>query len=286
MTSLLLRRAPLVALVAFSGCAPSLYVTRWAAPEASLGSVRQLGITVNVSAKHQVTNALVTGLFMGQITVPSDPAPLLQRHLAQRLPEVGVTVCPAAPCGDATLAVDVHESSVGGGPTEHGDLRVDARLGVRIRVTAHDGRELMAWRYDEHAWDRVDAADQVLERAADGIAVQLVRTLLPRQVRERIPLEDAGPLGQGVKLLLGGDTDGAERYFLELAQRQPDLAGVFYDLGVIAEVRGDYARAASFHRQAIQRDAKRMYFDAAESAERKVPQQPPPLSPDSGRGPG
>lgn len=272
MTSLLTRAAPSVALLALTGCAPSLYVTRWAAPEASLGAVRVLGITVDTSAKHQVTNALVTGLFTGQLTVPSDPAPLLQRHLAQRLPEVGVTVCPSVPCGDATLAVEVRESSVGGGPTKNGDLRVDARLAVRVRVTARDGAELLAWRYDEHAWDRMDAADQVLERAADGIALQLVRTLSPRQVRERIPLEDAGPLQQGVKLLLGGDTDGAERYLLELAQQQPGLAGVFYDLGVIAEVRGDYARAASFHRQALQRDARRLYFDAAESAERKVPQ--------------
>lgn len=272
MTSLT-RAALSAVLLALTGCAPSLYVTRWAAPEASLGAVRQLGVTVDTSAKHQVVNALVTGLFEGQLTVPSDPAPLLQRHLAQRLPEVGVTVCPAAPCGDATLAVEVRESSVGGGPTGSGGLRVDARLEVRVRVTARDGTELLSARYSEHAWGRVDAADQVLERAADGIAAGVVRTLLPRQVRERIPLEDAGPLGQGVKLLLGGDTDGAERYFLDLAQQRPDLAGVFYDLGVIAEVRGDYARAASFHRQAIQRDAKRRYFDAAESAERKAPQQ-------------
>ena len=77
-------------------------------------------------------------------------------------------------------------------------------------------------------------------------------------------------------MLLSGDLDGAERWFTELTLKNPDLAGAYYDLGLVAEVRGDYRRAAALHRTAAQKHATQRYLDAAESAERDAVRFAPP----------
>lgn len=269
-----LRRMPrflLVMWVLVSGCAPTLRVTRLAPPQVSLGPARVVGLETRTQVGTNVSNTVLTGLVTGTLSVPVDIEQTLRERITARLPEIGLSACPSAPCGDATVHLNVVEASLGAKPVKD-VLRAVARITVKVDVTRADGSNIYSDRFWDQESDRVEFGDQLLGRAADGIAGLLVNTFAPRQVTVEIPIEDGGPLQPGAELLLAGDLDGADRAFGELTTAQPGLAGAWYGLGVSAEARGDHARAAAMYRKAASLDGKRRYLDAAESAERTVQQ--------------
>lgn len=253
-----------------AGCAPTLRFTRPTPPEASLGNVRTLSVSVTTDVGKNVENAVVSGLLTGEIPVPVSVDRVMKDRLSARLQELGYVVCPEAPCGEGAMTVRLTESAVGTEFTGSG-LRSHSRITARIKVKQHDGQEP----YDFTFWDRrsgrVDEAPALVRGSADSIAQSFAVTLLPGRQRAELTLEDGGPLSQGVNLLLSSNWDGAISYFTQLTQQQPDLGGAWYDLGVAWEARGDWGQALAAYEQAAQRSRKRMYLDAVDSARRMAP---------------
>lgn len=253
-----------------AGCAPSLRFTRPTPPEASLGNVRTVSVSVTTDVGRNVENAVVSGLLTGEIPVPVSVNAVLEERLSVRLQELGYGVCPEAPCGEGEMNVRLTEAAVGTEFTGNG-LRSHARITARIKVKQHDGQEP----YDFTFWDRrsgrVDEAPALVRGSADSIAQSFAVTLLPGRQRVELQLEDGGPLRQGVNLLLSSNWDEAISYFTQLTQQQPELGGAWYDLGVAWEARGDWGQALVAYEQAAARDRKRMYLDAVETARQMAP---------------
>ncbi|MDP3157427.1 MAG: tetratricopeptide repeat protein [Archangium sp.] len=259
-----------VLLVAFSGCAPVLRFTRPTPPEASLGNVRTLSVSVKTDMGKAVENAVITGLVMGEIPVPIAVDGVVKDRLSARLEQLGYVVCPSAPCGEGEMTVLLTESAVGTELTQNG-LRSRSRLRARIKVKQLDGQEP----YDFTFWDRrsgrVEEAPLLVRNSAESIAGNFAATLLPGRQNAELPLEDGGPLSPGVNMLLSSNWDGAIGYFTQLTQQQPELDGAWYDLGVAWEARGDWGQALGAYEQAAARDRKRNYLDAVDSARRMAP---------------
>jgi hypothetical protein len=270
----------LLIAVTLTGCAPVLRFTRPTAPEGSLGNVRTLSVNVSTDVSKTVENAVVTGLVMGEIPVPVSVDGLVKERLSARLTALGYVVCDAAPCGEGEMNVRLTEAAVG---TEFtgSSLRSRSRITARVKVKQHDGQEP----YDFTFWDRrsgrVEEAPILVRNSAEAIAQRFAASLLPGKQRAEMTLEHGGPLNDGVDLLLSSNWDGAIGYFTQLTQRQPELTGAWYDLGVAWEARGDWGQALVAYEQAASRAQKPMYLDAVESARQMAPppqaQQPAPV---------
>ncbi len=257
-----------LALVALAGCTQTLRITRRAPPTIDLGGAQPVGLSITSDVGQNVTSAVMTGLLTGQLNVPVDPVGNLTEKLMKRLPEAGVPVCGAAPCGEVTLEARVVEATVA--PETHdGVLRTHAKLRAKVRVLRKDGSVL----YEDEYWssqnNRVDLSAEVLPRAADGLATRVAQDFLPNQVTAVRPVDDDGALEPGAAMLLSGNIDGAEQYLNEVLAREPNNAGAYYDLGLCAEVRNDVPRAKQLYEQAIARSPKRRYVDAAAALSRR-----------------
>lgn len=270
-----LRAACALAACALAGCAPTLQLTRPALPEASLVPLRALSVDVTTKMGKAVETSVLTGLVLGEIPVPVPMHAALRTALVETLEGLGFQVCPAAPCGEGALTAVLTESAVSTQFTRSGP-EAHARITARIQARHQDGRKL----YDFTFWARRSGSPQeagaLVKGCADGIAARMRATLLPRTETVSLPLEDGGPLGPGVELLLAHDLNGALAFFGDLTRRQPDLAGAWYDLGVAWEAAGDWAQALAAYEQAVARQRKSAYVDALEALRLRLPPPPPP----------
>ncbi len=252
------------------GCAPSLRLTRPTPPEANLGNIHTLSVTVSTDVGKSVENAVVKGLAFGELPVPVPVEGTVKERLEARLQSLGYTVCPAAPCGEGAMTVVLTESTVGTEFTSSG-LRAHSRITARVKVKQLDGTEP----YDFSFWDRrsgrVEEAPMLVQGCAESIANRFANTLLPGRQTSTLPLEDGGPLSMGVNMLLASNWTGAISYFAQLTRDQPDLDGAWYDLGVAWEAQGDWGQALSAYEQAASRKRSRTYLDAVASARSMVP---------------
>ena len=258
------------------GCAPVLHLTRPTPPQASLGNVRTLSVSVSTDMAKAVENSVISGLMMGEVPVPVPFDGAVKERLSARLEQFGYGVCPAAPCGEGAMTVRLTESAVNTELTSNG-LRSNVRLTARVKVKQADGQEP----YDFTFWDRrsgrVEDAPLLVRAAAESIAASFGATLLPGREKSELPLEDGGPLSPGVNMLLSSNWDGAIGYFTQLTQQQPELPGAWYDLGVAWEARGDWGQALVAYEQAAARDRKRTYLDAVDAARRMAPPAAGPM---------
>jgi hypothetical protein len=273
-----MRSSLLLVLFLGAGCAPVLHLTRPTPPEGDFGNVRTLSVNVTTDVGKTVENALVTGLAMGELPVPVPVDAVVKERFASRLEQLGYTVCPASPCGDGEMNVRMTEAVVGTEFTGSG-LRSNVRLTARVKVKQQDGQEP----YDFTFWDRrsgrVEESPMLVRAAADSLAASFATTLTPGRQASTLPVEDGGPLRQGVNMLLSDNWDGAIAFFTQLTQQQPELPGAWYDLGVAWEAYGDWGQALAAYEQAAARDRKQSYIDAVEAARRRAPPKSVPLPP-------
>ncbi|HEY0880005.1 MAG TPA: tetratricopeptide repeat protein [Archangium sp.] len=268
-----MRSTPLLLLVAFSGCAPALHLTRPTPPEGNFGTVRTLPVTVSTDVGRNVENAVVSGLFGGEVPVPVSVDAAVRERFIARLQEFGFTVCPAAPCGDGQMQIRLTESIVGTELTSNG-LRSRVRLTAKVVVTQNDGQVP----YDFNFWDRRTGSPMqiatLVRESADSLSASFATTLSPGREKSTLPLEDGGSLSPGVNMLLSSQWDAAISYFSQLTQKEPDNAGAWYDLGVAWEAFGDWGQALAAYEQAAARDRKQTFLDAVSAARRRAPAQP------------
>ena len=257
-------------LFGLSGCQTVLRFTHPTAPEGDFGGVRVVSLEVQTAKGQQVESALTNGLLRGEIPVPVNVDQLVKDRFTTALQQLGYEVCPGAPCGDGALTVTVTPSEVGTEITQPGP-RSHSRITVRTVLRRSDGQEP----YDFSFWDRRSGgpgqAPQLVDLCAQNIAARFTSSLMPGSATTEVPLEDGGPLSQGVNLLLSSQWDEAIAYFRELATSQPSLDGAWYDLGVAWEARGDWTQALAAYEKAAGLNRKGRYLDAVATARRNAP---------------
>ncbi len=259
----------LLGLVAL-GCAPTLVVTRTvgAIDEAS-GPVRRVAVQVKgtPAMTHRISESLSQALAAsGRFEVvalerdgtPSAPVDAIVRSEAA---QVSVTGAPAARAPEPGLALP------------EGETRVIVELAFEI--VRPDGTVLATRRHDtmkstpgvrgEPLSNRVlqDATEnRLLRDAVDECVREFVKELVPTERTVRFELEDEGPLEAPVKQALAGDRAGAETALEALVARQPNEPGAHYDLGVLAEARGELEVARRHYERACALAKKPRYEKA------------------------
>lgn len=257
-------------LLALAGCAPTLHLTRPAPPEATLGSVRTLSVSVATNMGRAIESSIITGLAMGEIPVPVPVNEVVRRAFEGRLEQLGYGLCSPEPCGDGAMSIELVESSVNSRITQNG-IEANVRLKGRVRVRQADGQEPYDWTFWDSRSGGVAVAPMLVQRCAEQLVARFDSTLQPRRATATLPLVDGGPLGPGVNMLLSSNWTGAISYFSELTRTQPDLDGAWYDLGVAWEAQGDWAQALGAYEQAAALKRSRTYLDAVEAARRYAP---------------
>ena len=272
-------RSLLLLLVVLSGCAPTLYVTRPTAPEATLGPVRTVSVEASSNMGQSVGDAVVKGLFMGTISVPIATHTAVANKVKSRLAQLGYQVCEPGPCGDGVFHVNVLESAVDNQLTSSGP-RARVFIKARMFVTLPDGQIPFDYNFWDTRYGSSGQAGQLVDAVANTLATRFANTLLPGSERVEFPLDDGGDLSPGVNMLMSSNWDGAIAYFTDLTQKQPDLAGAWYDLGVAHEVKNEWPQALNAYEQAAARSRKQYYLQAVSTARANQPAptvQPIPL---------
>ncbi len=260
-----------LALLGATSCSSAaLRLTRPLPPEGSFGSVRTLSVDVTTNVGRAVENAVVAGLVLGEVPLPLPVDAVVKQELQARLTGLGYQVCPQAPCGDGAMQVRLTESSVNPAMTR-GGMEVNVRLEGHFVVRASDGRTPYDWTFWARRSGALERAPLLVQDAAAGMGQEFEKSLTPRRVVATLPLEEGGPLDQGVVLLLSGELDGALAYFTRLTAEQPMLAGAWYDLGVAQEAKGDWVQARTAYSRAAAMNGKRLYTDAAATARELAP---------------
>lgn len=263
----------LCALVAATGCAPALHLTRPTPPEGNLGTVRTLSVSVATNMGRAVEHSVVTGLAMGEIPIPVPVNQVVKSRFEAKLTELGYAVCPEAPCGDGAMTIEMLESSVNSQFTQSG-LQATVRLKARVVVKQTDGQVPYDWNFWDTRSGGADAAPALVVACADQLTGRFHSTLLPGRAKSTLPLVDGGDLSAGVNMLLSSNWNGAIAYFTKLTQDQPDNHGAWYDLGVAWEAYGDWAQALAAYEQAAARKRSSTYLDAVDAARANAPAQP------------
>lgn len=271
-----MRSLPFILIVALTGCAPSLYVTRPTPPAASLGPVRTVAVEASSDMRQSVGDAVMKGVFMGTISIPIATHTAVANKVKQSLAQLGYQTCEPAPCGDGTFRIQVVESAVDNQITSSGP-RARAFIKARMFMTLPDGQVPFDYSYWDTQYGSSGRAAQLVDMVAANLAGRFVGTLSPGSERVEFPLDDGGDLSVGVNMLLSSNWDGAIAYFSDLTQKQPELAGAWYDLGVAHEVKGNWPQALGAYEQAAARNRKQYYLQAVSNA--RAHQPPPEVQP-------
>lgn len=268
---------PLMVLMVFSGCQTVLRFSRPAPPEGDFGTVRTMSVEVKTAVGRTVENAVVNGLFRGEVPVPIRVDTQLKEKLEQRLTALGYVVCPAAPCGDGAMVVTLTQSEVGNDFTREGP-RAHSRIACTMRLTQANGQTP----YDFNFWDRrsgsIGEAGSLVRTSVDNIINRFEGTLQPGRAHAELPLEDGGSLGPGVNMLLSSNWRGAIQYFTEVTRGEPQNDGAWYDLGVAWEAEGDWSQALVAYEQAAALNRKNNYLAAVATARANAPPAPQPMT--------
>lgn len=241
----------LLAVVA-TGCAPGLLITRRAPPEVDPGAtVRRLAILPE-----------------------GDPAvlPLVVRELEQALPAGGtytvIALCGEQPCGPFDAWVRANAAPVTVAPPEPGKSSKETHVTAKVSFALIRGDGAIVNQRTHTVEKSGEVKEKVTiasltESAVHELVENYARLLVPRSVQESIELDDAGPLKAPVKRATDGDLDGAAKDLEALLVASPNLAGAHYDLGVIAEVKGDFAQAEQRYGRAVALEPKKdLYVNA------------------------
>jgi hypothetical protein len=224
-----------------SACAPGLSITRRVPPAIDLGvETRRIAV---LTTETSTASALLTQH--------------LERHLLRDGTFTVVAMCgPSTPCGPvdawvraAILGVDEQTPP----PTKEEPKPVTKVVSdFSFEAVRSNGAIAAARRYacDASGSLKDTTSAALLERTIDECAAKFIGKLLPRRVWESLEFDDEGELEPLVKRAVDGDLTGAEAGFKALLERNPNLAGVHHNLGVIAEARGEYEAAAQLYTKA------------------------------------
>lgn len=268
----------MLALVAVASCTPTLEVTRAAKPIVEPGTpMRRLAVKA-----------------MGSPRLKQTAAESLEKALAGtgrfELVQTSEDGTPAGPV-DGVVRVKVEQASAFGPGTSRTSTAGAALPESETRVTVEltfellrpDGTVLATRRHDSMKSapsGRVGATEsrflqdatenRLVHDAIDECVRLFVAELAPRERTERFELEAGGALDAPVKLALRGDRAGAQAALEDLVVLHPDDAGAHYDLGVLAEARGDEVAARRHYERAVALMKRPLYEKALEGVNARL----------------
>jgi hypothetical protein len=140
-----------------------------------------------------------------------------------------------------------------------------AQLDAQVSVIRRDGQTSHVAIYSA-AVSRVDASNpagmnKLRSDLTDQIATRVFADVAPRTHFDNIVFDDEDIYEPGIKQALNGNLIGAENFFGDLLRQNNQLAGAHYNLGVIAEARGDYAQAMQRYEAALALSGSSLYRD-------------------------
>lgn len=139
-------------------------------------------------------------------------------------------------------------------------VQPEGHVTVNFQIVTKDGRVVVFRNYyGDHTGDAVEASQRVLsdktkvlDEALDDAVRQFVRDITPHAVTESLDFDDKDQrLKPGIKLAEKEDFAGAEQAWNALLTADPNLAGAIYNLGVLSEVRREFAEAEQAYSRAI-----------------------------------
>lgn len=140
------------------------------------------------------------------------------------------------------------------------------RLKVRIQIVDARARGAPPL-YEGVRHGSSDVADDAsaLSGAARGLARRLVYTLRAREISYAVDLDDDDDrVREGIELCNSNDMKAATRAFKHVIARFPDSAAAHYNLGILAEGRGEYDAAERWLVRAQQLEPKPLYAQGLE----------------------
>ncbi len=256
-----MRLNALCALVAVfaTACAPGLMIARRAPPLVDPGAqVRRLSVTPQ-----------------GDPGLALQVQQLLEQKLASSGEYAVVTLCDGQPCGpiDGWVRVDISPVVVKAPEPGKADTTTSVTLNMTFSVVRADGTLVASNSRNTTQSGYVPGSttvDVLVHDGAEELTRGFVQDIVSRTISESIELDDAGPLKEPVKLATDGDLPAAKAGFEALVVRDPNLAGAHYDLGVLAEVSGQFDLARQLYAKAASLSPKALYVDATPKLERRL----------------
>ncbi len=238
----------LVLAAAVSACAPSLtvrYVTR---PPVNLG---------------------VSGLDVAQPQGPSDIASALRKSLDDKRFSANEATALLSHCNDAPSCFanmgEIRTLVLRYAPNMTNPKSASAELDVQVEVIRRDGRTSFARSYNARTSnvtaDSATGVANLMRQVSDSIADQVFHDIAPRTNYESIVFDDDTMFKPGISQAVNGNLVGATNFFEDMLRQNNQIAGAYYNLGVIAEANADYPKAKQLYESAKSISAKSLYDD-------------------------
>ncbi len=273
-------------LVACSGCAPGMQVTRIAPAYYNLGNTRRVAV-LEVTGEPQAMAQVLTDLQQKviddryyQLVVATDRGATFTVSAQGGFIEIGEV----RRLVEADVYLNAHVRHYDYREVEKVENKVtryqpEAKVRVNFQVVKADGRVIVFRDYEGTASaPAFDAGKRpsrpptaVLDDAIREAVRRFTTDITPHQVYEKIVFDDATEdLKPGIKLAEAGDLAGAERAWADLVAKNPSNAGAIYNIGVLLETRGEFEQAAAHYNQAISLLSKPLYQSALENMNRRL----------------
>ncbi len=260
-----------VLLLLGTGCATTLKVSGWRPAPVPVGAARSLQVIRFVgteSGRERVVRQLVTQARAGG------------HFTAQDRSEDGATQGGGDVLALSLELVDLRATSNAAlkDTTEHGvkTERLEGYFvgtaGLRISAADPSGREVLSKRYD----GRVEAGteEDALEGAAKMAVFAFLTEVSPVQVDRYVKLdEDDDGQRDLLESAKRGELERAIEGLEAYSARAPENASAHYNLGLLLEAQGAYARALEHFQRAARASGKPLHRDAATACERRLAEQ-------------
>lgn len=282
------------ALAALCACAPGIRVQRLKPSRYNLGSTQKVAVLEVQGppiAVSQVTSSLQKEIVNGNyyqlinaanrgytIVVASAGGRVDVSNVSQQVPADVYVVA-------QVTRYEVFEEASTEKRTENGRTHEVVKVTpkgyaeVNFQVVKSDGRVLVMREYGGDYFGssfvrgtgRPYNPNDLLQRAVREAVEEFVSDVTPRQVVEKIELDDDDEaLKPGIRAAEAGDLAGAERAWTEVIRREPNNSGAIFNLGVLLETRGEFDAAADAYRKALNISHKSLYSEALEDLNERL----------------
>lgn len=265
--------AVVAALLFSTGCAHVIRIERTRPARLNLNPERKLGLQVEALKKAENAQAAqavgaIMNLAGGQLVQTEMAVEPLRNDFHRRLQASQFKL---VDLGGADTLVKVV-------PTEwkyRGPPPLTQGVGtgtLHIRLEVYDGKgEGAKLLFSDTYWAKAEASNEAeaILRASNRLASLFVSELEPDRVWAKVELDDSDPVVKpGIELCDRGMFDAAHQAFTDIVARTPNSAPALYNLAVLDEARGDYAKAEQLLTSATRIQSKPLYYAALERVRR------------------
>jgi hypothetical protein len=251
-----MKLTPLLTLLCLAvvgtACAPGIMVTRQVPPRIDLGPANT------------------------KVFVMADGEPWAAEHVRARLENRIITSgsyalvghCGFQACGPtqfvihATVVEALHNTEEATKANPSPDTIV--KTWVKVQVTRADGVVVSdrEYRDTERGNLKTTTVRALMTNSLQDVVNNIAYDFSSHKVNDTIEFDDDEVLKPGVKWATDGNLEAAQANWTQLLTANPNLAGALYNLGVLAEVRGETDQARDFYRRAAALSGKSLHQNA------------------------